>query len=314
MSETAQDMPNLATLAKKQNGGEQVAASEHMEEERTAGAGDGPPRQKSDVAKIESGGLDCRNVKIDHVYFKRENYAIYSCKKDVMIQYSDNKDEATKQIAEIADLFPLRDRIQYLTGEVGLPNCYQAQTAEALRLGLEGQKEVAKKMFDAAIEDVVKTRATIGRKAYLRFAGPFAFLVAMVLIAMGAGAFAMMDRSIGLLLLATGAGALGALLSIAIAIRARTVAVEGDWKANATDGTLRVVIGVLSAAILCLFLVSGAVGITAGDVQVTGAAITWQIALLIGLAAGFLERMVPDLLEKTALTSAGGNGASRSTA
>lgn len=297
MSEPAHDTEGM---------GENVVPLEKAREERVADATSSA--LPSVVAKIEIGAMDCRNEKIEYVYFKRDNYAIYSCKRNVLVQYSDDKSEATKQICEIAELFPLRDRIQYLTAEVGLPNCYQAQVAEGLRLGLEGQKDVAKKMFEAAIEDVVKTRATIGRKAYLRFAGPFAFLVATVL--MGSGlAFLSMDRSLGLLLLSTGGGAVGAMLSIAIAIRARTVAVEGDWKANATDGTLRILIGVLSAAILCLFLVSGAISVTAGELNITGAAITWQVGLLIGIAAGFLERMVPDLLEKTALT--GGNGAAR---
>ena len=36
-----------------------------------------------------------------------------------------------------------------------------------------------------------------------------------------------------------------------------------------------------------------------GDMLFKANAIAWQLALLIGFASGFLERLVPDMLEKT---------------
>ena len=35
-----------------------------------------------------------------------------------------------------------------------------------------------------------------------------------------------------------------------------------------------------------------------GELSFAPGAIAWQLALLVGFAAGFLERLVPDLLEK----------------
>ena len=102
-------------------------------------------------------------------------------------------------------------------------------------------------------------------------------------------------------LVRAGAGALGAVLSIAIGIRARTVAIEGDWPSNAVDAGVRVGIGMISAGVLFFLLNSGMVAkISAGDVSLTGNKMEWQVALVIGFAAGFLERLVPDLLERTA--------------
>jgi hypothetical protein len=56
----------------------------------------------------------------------------------------------------------------------------------------------------------------------------------------------------------------------------------------------------ISAGVLILLLNSGIVStISAGGVALNGSAMTWQLALIVGFAAGFLERLVPDLLEKT---------------
>jgi hypothetical protein len=88
-------------------------------------------------------------------------------------------------------------------------------------------------------------------------------------------------------------------LSIAIGIRARTVAIEGDWKSNAVDAAVRIGIGMISAAVLYLVLNSGLVSsISVGGAALNGGAMSWQLALIVGVAAGFLERLVPDLLER----------------
>jgi hypothetical protein len=100
--------------------------------------------------------------------------------------------------------------------------------------------------------------------------------------------------------MATTSGAGGALLSTAIALRARSVAIDGDVLSNAVDSTVRIMIGVISAAVLFLMLSSNLlpnVSVAAMPVF-KPESITWKIALLIGFAAGFLERLVPDLLEK----------------
>jgi hypothetical protein len=60
----------------------------------------------------------------------------------------------------------------------------------------------------------------------------------------------------------------------------------------------------ISAAVLFLLLSSGVVtSINAGTVPLTGGNIPWQVAIIVGFAAGFLERLVPDLLERSALPS-----------
>jgi hypothetical protein len=266
-----------------------------------------PTKGSVTVAGIEVGKTDSRNQKIDFVYFKRSRYAIYLCGSKVVVQYADDDTEATKQIGALAELIPLRDRLQYLVpaggdedaGRSKDAECYRPQIAEALRLGLEDRGEMAKRILDAAIQDVLDARARVGRMFYLKFAGPLAIVIAGVLIALAFGVPKLVPAKI--LMIATAGGAIGALLSISIAIRARTVATDGDISTNALDGTIRVFIGVVSAAVLYLFLESGMLkGVTFGEATIQGGAATIGAAVgfLIGFAAGFLERLVPDLLEK----------------
>ena len=99
--------------------------------------------------------------------------------------------------------------------------------------------------------------------------------------------------------LAAKAGLIGAAFSIALAIRGRTVALDTELLDNVTDGTLRLLIGVISAGVLLLLLACGILpSLKIGDAQFGGSALTWQMVLVIGFVGGFLERFVPDLLEK----------------
>jgi hypothetical protein len=93
---------------------------------------------------------------------------------------------------------------------------------------------------------------------------------------------------------------MGALLSIAIALRCRTVAVDDDAKANWLDGLIRVLIGTISGGALMLVLVTGVVAsISMSMVKDDGGESAWQAALIVGFAAGFFERLMPDLLAKS---------------
>jgi hypothetical protein len=221
------------------------------------------------------------------------------------VAYSDTKAVADQQIAMISGLLPLRDHLINLIKDLPHQSAkenYVAQIAEALRLGLEKQSEAAKAVIDEAVRDALDVQARIGRMVYLKWATGIALVVASALIL--GGAYAEGRNAVALLLMATGAGAIGALLSIAIGIRGRTVAIDGNWKANAMDAAVRVLIGIISASVLFLLLSSGFLtDIQAGAVKFTGTSLQWQAALLVGFAAGFLERLVPDLLEKSAPSS-----------
>lgn len=313
MSETGQiqvasDAAVLEQDADPPSSDEKVVPIEKAREERTGGSGGSddlkpaapspPGRSPFTVAEIKVGRPDSRGERVDRVYFCRQKYAIYECKRNIYIHYADTEPDADQQIKSIASLIPLRDQLQYLVSGIQSPGCYRAQIAEALRLGLENQIDAAQAILKIALDDAKELRARVGRLCYLKYAGALGLAIASILLIAG-GILHQDSHSSGLLMMASGGGAVGALLSIALAIRARTIPADAHWATNAMDGAVRVVIGLISAGALYLLMASGFINeFKTGDVTLTGTSMAWEAALLVGFAAGFLERLVPDLLEK----------------
>jgi len=93
-----------------------------------------------------------------------------------------------------------------------------------------------------------------------------------------------------------GAGAIGAFFSIALGIRSRTVLPDLLRTSNLLDAALRIVIGLLSGAVLVALFELNLVQVKLGPQVIDGAQMLG--ALMIGFVGGFSERLVPDLLDK----------------
>jgi hypothetical protein len=268
--------------------------------------------QRCTVAAIEVGTIDGRKSEITHVFYKFQEYAIFKSGDEIRIQYADCEETKRGQIEKIAELMPLRDRLQYLASNARLRKRYLPQIANAFFLGLQDRNDCAKQVIEDAIKDIQEVRVREGRITYVQCAIVVALGLAAVLFSLGANAFH--KAQVVPLWAAAGSGSIGALLSIAIAVRGRSVATDGDWQTNLVDVAIRVLIGVISAAALYLLLSSGMIanmssltGMPVGEFKVssgTGTPITWQVALVIGFMAGFVERLVPDLLDKKAPAAA----------
>src|SRR5689334_9933778 len=148
-----------------------------------------PPANKSAtpcdvrVADIRKGQLDCRGEKIDFVFCRRRDYAIYRSGGKIIVQHSDDDAICKTQAAAIAELLPLRSQLQYLVKDMAAPSAYHWQIAEALRLGLDGQKEAAKNTIQNAIDNIIARRVSQGRDIYLMFAGAMVFTIVSLLCA-----------------------------------------------------------------------------------------------------------------------------------
>jgi hypothetical protein len=296
--------PDKGSSRKSGNGSARPAAA-------AADALPSADRGEVHVADISKNCPDSRGENIDFVFFtRRKCFAIYQSSGRILVQYADDEAESQKQVANIAELLPLRDRLQYLLSDMDIPSdtphTYRWQIAESLRLGLVGQKDAAKRTMQAAIDNVVAKRVSDGRTSYLVWAGSLVISAIAVLGIVAATIYLFGSTpervlpGLGYLMLATGSGAMGAMLSTAIALRDRTVGTDG-WKSNSVDSATRIMIGVISAAVLYALLDSNVLSSFSVSIQHLAkdqSAQVWNVALVVGFLAGFLERLVPNLLEK----------------
>jgi hypothetical protein len=256
------------------------------------------------VREIKEKNNDARGVRITKVYIKQCNeYAIYKCNGEIMVAYADDPDKARQQRKLILPLAKDRFELNYFLKGLNCRDACERQLANGLQLALEGDVEGAKRTIAEAKTLVLAKRGARGRFQYLYCScGVAVILMLSLLLAHRYVPFH--EISIDLWLAAE-AGLVGAAFSIALAIKSRTVALDTEPLANATDGVLRLSIGVICAGVLVLLVNCNILHLTVGDMNFSDHAPTPQIVLIIGFLAGFLERLVPDLLEKATNSTTG---------
>lgn len=229
-------------------------------------------------------------------------YVVYQTPDRVDVQFADSSDLAAVQQSDLAKLGPLRGQINGLladwrgpTDQIGRPpllrrilrpaeakaGAYDRRVADALVLGLEGDPYDAKAILGEILEEIRRARDTEDRSKYL-----------LTALAMGAGAAGSISLAIvewGARLveadvwMGAAAGAVGAFASIAQAITRRHV--MSDW--GASEGALRVLIGAICGAVFVGFLDSAK--------GLLPASLNGDLEILLAFAAGFAERLVPDI-------------------
>jgi hypothetical protein len=267
------------------------------------------------VVRIRESGKDSQDREITRVYAMRPGkYAVYLA-GDVRIEYADDcEEEAAQRASVVSSVGKTRAEMTSLLVGWGPDRrrVYDCKIAMALELALEKKRDEAHTMIDEAKAELIRERAAAGRLQYIAYAAGWCLPLMMLL----AGGEWLIGRPTACddLLMAGQAGLVGAALSIALAVRSRTVALDTDRWSNASDGLLRLVIGVLSGGVLLLLLSSGLVPkLALGEgPAVSWAEVSWKGVLVIGFIAGFLERLVPDLLDKAAAVPIGAPYSQRS--
>jgi hypothetical protein len=221
-----------------------------------------------------------------------------------MVQFADDAGKAQTQRKSILPVSSARAEVNALAQGLACREICDRQLAYALQLALDGEMDGAKATVAAAKNFVSAKRAARGRFQYLKWSfGAAAVLIGLLFVA---SRFYPLHDTSSDLWLAGKAGLVGAAFSIALAIRNRTAALDTDLLDNVTDGTLRLLIGVISAGVLLLLLGCGSLpNLKIGEANFSASPLTWQMVLVVGFLGGFLERLVPDLLEKK---NAQGNG------
>ncbi|WP_200306750.1 EamA family transporter [Paracraurococcus ruber] len=258
------------------------------------------PRAPLRVADIREGGTDSRGAQVTHIYALRTGeYAVYHA-GDVFVEFADDPEVERDQRKRILALGEARSELAALL--VGWRpqrrRIYDCKTAMALQMALDQDDVGARKVIEGARTDALREREVAGRLQYLACAlASFALLFALLQLA--AWLWPTPDGIANDLWMAAEAGLAGAAFSIVLAIRSRMVALDTQILGNASDGLLRLLLGAASGALLLLAFGAGIVPRMAfGEATLARDAMAWQGVLILGFIAGFLERLVPDLLDK----------------
>lgn len=282
-----------------------------------------PSMTNPTVADLAVGKSDSMASKVLVIYARKPpEYAVYGTDQRVLIQFADRAELASDQRKVMSRLNPLRGEINGLIdgwrcrpeGTVLRRKAqrYDRRVGDALLVAFESDLAGAELLLAQIKQDILDERIAWARFEYL-IAAFWTGLGLMVFMAVTTSFRRYEDPALDLWRSAA-AGSVGAFFSIALAIRGRTVLPDLQRMGNIMDAILRMVIGVIAAAVLMAFIRSGAVTIAIGPASpASSPAEAWLYVLIVGFLAGFSERMVPDLLAKASATTQARQAPMRST-
>ena len=277
------------------------------------------------VSDLKLNAVDAADATVEEIYAKYDpDYAVYRTKARVLVHFADDHGVEQKQRSSIAPLNPLRGEINGLIDGWRASNSdfkkskarrFERRVADALIVALQDDVPSAKLVLQETKADLMEERQSAGRVWYLAGA-TVAVTTILVLLALGTLAWIAIQGgqackwatsgawSIGeLLALAVATGAVGALTSVALFIRDRAVLTDLRSLDNVVDAVLRIFVGAVSAPVLVCILLSKLISFNIDGkavALVSTSGDSWTIVLVIAFMAGFLERLVPDLLTKSA--------------
>jgi hypothetical protein len=294
------------------------------------------------VEDIAVGQPDARGIVVDTIFARvSQKYCVYKSDSDnrIMIQFADDETVGDEQRLNLSRLEPERSTInaefdgwqsalwkfrRNSNRHSQLVMGFSYRIAQAAVSALNGDPVTGKSQLQGVLDDIRGERLSIGRVEYfltaLAVGVAFVALAALALLfpfgctpPMGADApmpFGCFANGGGLVL-AIGMASLGALFSIAMAIRDRNIQTDKSRRSNIMDASLRIGVAVVASIVLFALLFSGYVTISFGENEVTGdlSKTAWP-AMVVAFIAGFFERLVSNFLASNPATLALAGGAS----
>jgi hypothetical protein len=227
----------------------------------------------------------------------------------VQVQLTSNPAERHRLRGLLLPLGTERAKLQALLNGWRRRQSYDSSIATALQLALDGNGKA-----DAALQTLKDAKASIlSEREIAGKAQYFMCTLALGLCGLSLlwGGFHVLFKDLPNFWVGAQAGVFGAILSIAIALRGRTVLLDSGLRGNLSESALRLSIGAISGGTLVLLFATGlipALHTVSADLNVTGLSGTLpddpktRLALtafvvLLGIIAGFVDQLVPGLLE-----------------
>ena len=274
------------------------------------------------VADLAVGAPDAADKTVVEIYYRvARTFAVYRTEERVMVQFADSDNEdpqlGANQRKSMTDLFATRGEIDSLLAELrdecdgaarNLARRTRRGLADALMIALTGGTNQAAQDLAAIKAELVEDRGSRMRAGYLVWAAGCG--VAIILLAWWIGHYisGAVEKS---LCFSAGVGVVGALFSIVIAIRSRSIDTTHPKLDIFVDAGLRVLVGAMSGVLLYALIQSGAFGFSIGSKEIVSDATMftsrgddWLLVLLVAFVAGFSQQIVPDLLAKATATDA----------
>lgn len=263
------------------------------------------------VSDVNLGGTDSVGAVILAVYSRVSGtYAVYRTDQRVIVQFADDAKLGGQQRLALAPLNPVRGQINGLIdgwrsstdgAKQSKARLFDRRVADAMTVGLQGDVAHGLSLLTEVKADILAERTSIARSEYVIVASAATLAVATCCVLITSNwfshAFSSFDATTDPVWTASAIGAVGALFSIALSIRSRSVLTDLQWRDNAVDAVLRIGIGAVSAAVL-LCLLKGqwlTLGLGGKDLNFGKDPNALTVAAFV---AGFSERLVGDLLNQ----------------
>jgi hypothetical protein len=227
--------------------------------------------------------------------------------KGVQAQLSNDQARRRTQRKNLLGLGVERAKLQALLSDWPRRQGYDASIATALQMALDGDGSESDTSAKQALETLSDARASLLserevdlRAQYVGFALHLGVLGFLILLAVHLVLHLAFPPSLEILngvWVGCEAGLIGAILSIAIGLRRRTVVLDIGIKGNRSDCMLRLIIGAVSGGTLVLLFASGLLPRLTGSQGVMDHQ-SIAFAMLLGIVGGFVEQLVPSLLEE----------------
>lgn len=243
--------------------------------------------------ELKIGSPDQRGRMILDILWSTKDYIIYRHSSGLSPHFSDDADVAKQQRSSYAAIGPQLSKVNALrSATVWRAASIDRELARAIYQSLEGDLKNA-----AATLDGVRTRLEnlINIQGRLQYQiSCFATVILFAIVYLGfrglhsdnpvAPLSPVRFSSVAL------CGALGGFLSISISLKQLTIDPDADWRVNAIAGASRIVIAVIGSIFVYL-MIEAKLALTSLNLLESDAGI-----YAVSIAAGFSEKLVPNLL------------------